>query len=521
MKKLLMLCAFVMVFGAGTAMAQNYAALVDGTLPFDSEATIVPGSQICFDVYLENAPGQATSGGVFVAFKGSTSLISYVSATMATTDNAGPWDPAASTLTNEANGVGTLQVVVGQTGGGGASPDGNGNLIVTEICLQCDAIGDANVRLTTIPGFDTWGPTPLYSDGAINAATTNPNLVIHQDVECTTDADCEDDLFCNGTGAVCIANACDQSGVSDPCDSGDTCTILPCDEDTDSCGAEECDFSQLTSSTAPCCAETLCNSVEPGQSICGAEVTLIKECGFYQPPADPSAEEDKVTIKNPVCMNNPDVLVGGIQFDLCDSPDCLECIACELTERTVLFDCATVELPNGCCRVILFVKHPGGAINPGLCDIVTIVLQTKVPYPEECNACIGEDFENIIASDYNSVPLATTGVGCTLCPYVCGDVCPPGSGTADAQDCGNGIIDIYDIMCEVQLALNADCQGGGGDPLGGANDCQAPRADVPTGFPPNCIAPDGCVDINDIMVLIDAALNRQDCCSFWYSGIIY
>jgi hypothetical protein len=229
---------------------------------------------------------------------------------------------------------------------------------------------------------------------------------------------------------------------------------------------------------------------------------------------------DKVTIKNKVCLSNPDVLVGGIQFDLCDEPDCLECIACELTERTVMFDCVTTELPNGCCRVIMFCKNPGCAINPGLCDIVTVVQQTKCPYPEECTGCIDEGFENIVAGDYNGYPLATGSIAGTLCPVVCGDICPPGSGAVDAIDCGNGIIDIYDIMCEVDLALNADCSGAG-DPLGGANDCQAPRADVPTGTPPNCTAPDGCVDIMDIMVLIDAALNRQDCCSFYYNGIIY
>jgi hypothetical protein len=230
----------------------------------------------------------------------------------------------------------------------------------------------------------------------------------------------------------------------------------------------------------------------------------------------------KETIKNKVCMNNPDELVGGIQFDLCDSPDCLECIACELTERTVMFDCATVELDNGCCRVILFCKHPGCAINPGLCDVVTVVQQTKCPYPDECNICIDETFENIIASDYNSVPLSPVGTPGTLCPQVCGDVCPEDTEPPSGQ-CGNGIIDIYDIMCEVQFALNADCDDVEpiGDPLGGANACQATRADVPTGFPPNCIEPDGCVDINDIMVLIDAALNRQDCCSFFYEGIIY
>ena len=85
------------------------------------------------------------------------------------------------------------------------------------------------------------------------------------------------------------------------------------------------------------------------------------------------------------------------------------------------------------------------------------------------------------------------------------------SSWSDANDCGDGVVDIYDIMCEVDLALTATAP----------NDCQAPRADVPTGTPPWCTAPDGEINILDIMVLIDMALNRQDCCSFFYQGIIY
>ena len=47
-----------------------------------------------------------------------------------------------------------------------------------------------------------------------------------------------------------------------------------------------------------------------------------------------------------------------------------------------------------------------------------------------------------------------------------------------ANDCGDGVVDIYDIMCEVDLALTATTP----------NDCQLARADVPTGTPPNCFA---------------------------------
>ena len=260
----------------------------------------------------------------------------------------------------------------------------------------------------------------------------------------------------------------------------------------------------LSGPTDPCCSAEPCLS---GSAICGAEVTVIKNDGFYQPPVD----ERPVTIKNKICLDNPGVLVGGLQFDICDEPDCLICIDCELTERTVIFDCFVLELPNGCCRVILMSKNPGGAINPGLCDVVTIVMQTKPGAPAECGTeCIEENIVNIVASDYLGYLLASAGIGGTLCPVVCGDVCPAGGGS-DIGDCGDGVVDIYDIMCEVDFALTATIP----------NVCQAARADVPTGTPPGCEDPDGSINILDIMVLIDMALNRQDCCSFYYLGIMY
>ncbi len=36
-----------------------------------------------------------------------------------------------------------------------------------------------------------------------------------------------------------------------------------------------------------------------------------------------------------------------------------------------------------------------------------------------------------------------------------------------------------------------------------------------------CCPPDGNVDIFDVMVLIDMALDRQDCCTYYYTGVIY
>ena len=125
--------------------------------------------------------------------------------------------------------------------------------------------------------------------------------------------------------------------------------------------------------------------------------------------------------------------------------------------------------------------------------------------------CTTQIPENIIVSDYDGNPLTADGLPGEVCPFVCGDVCPPDDSLIAGWNCGDGRVDIYDIMCEVDLALTVTLP----------DDCQLSRADVPAGTPPNCIAPDGIIDILDIMVLTDMALNRSDCCTFYYTGVIY
>ena len=103
----------------------------------------------------------------------------------------------------------------------------------------------------------------------------------------------------------------------------------------------------------------------------------------------------------------------------------------------------------------------------------------------------------------------------TVCPFVCGDVCPADDPLTPGWDCGDGVVDIYDIMCEVDFALT----------VATPDDCQAMRANVPTGTPPDCedpsAEPDNPINILDVMVIIDMALDRQDCCTFYYTGVIY
>ena len=307
--------------------------------------------------------------------------------------------------------------------------------------------------------------------------------------ECDEESECDDGLFCNGSescmGGLCQpgANPCDDGffcNGEDGCDEGtDTCSghsgnpctsPLTCDEASDACvtcmNDEDCDDGNPCSVDVCnegscaysccvdqcedyCCDDPLCAD----SAFCGADVLIEAHYAVAEPafPAFASAGDGGsfqsnypfpggVGVKLQLCLDNPTQLVGGLQLDVCEydpdeNPlDCMKCINCELSERTTMFDCAVLELPGGCCRVLLFCKNPGCAINPGFCTIVTVVYE-MYELSEECNAteCITAMPENMIVSNYDGYEIPAAGLAGEICPFVCGDVCPPG------QSLGNGV----------------------------------------------------------------------------------
>ena len=313
---------------------------------------------------------------------------------------------------------------------------------------------------------------------------------------------CDDGLYCTGADTCSGGNCSVHEG--EPCDDGNSCTDDTCHEDLNICTS----ICNVTSTTHvdPCCSDPACSSLPICQYAGVANIgDFWANCG-------------DVGVKIDICLQNLEIPVGGFQMDLCeDIDDCLVCTECELTERTVVFDCMVNELENGCCRVILFAKHPGGLINPGECNIVRIVYEIS-DAPECCDICIGIDGENIVISDeYGYEITGAIGDLGAVCPFVCGDVYP-GESSPGAGDCGDGVIDLFDILEEVAFAIGTDtpddCQG---NPTG-------PRDDVPTGtpiiLPAQCLPPNLQIDVLDVMVIIDMGLDRQDCCSYYYGGTI-
>ena len=54
MKRLLIVCAMVLLFGVGTAHAQQYEVAPAGTMAFTTHEAIAPGATIDLDIYLTN-----------------------------------------------------------------------------------------------------------------------------------------------------------------------------------------------------------------------------------------------------------------------------------------------------------------------------------------------------------------------------------------------------------------------------------------------------------------------------------
>ena len=153
MKKLLTICSLLMVFSAGYVQAQQYEVAPAGTKAFTITDTLVPGQQACYDIWLTGAGAPQNAGGAWVDFTGSVDVISYLIGGRALSDGSegpiGPWDPRAGVFLNEPAGPGTVMYVCGNLGG--AAPDGDGDIIVGEICFQCDGLGNAEINVTTIP----------------------------------------------------------------------------------------------------------------------------------------------------------------------------------------------------------------------------------------------------------------------------------------------------------------------------------------------------------------------------------
>ena len=300
---------------------------------------------------------------------------------------------------------------------------------------------------------------------------------------------CTDDSCNSATGCVYTPRDCDDRNVctADSCNPASGCvhTAIDCD-DRDACTADSCN-------PASGCVHTAI----PG---CKCDVTL--SVGKAETKSGGNAMVD-------VSLDNQNDNVRGIQVDICEvngnlkclppppEKNCLICTGCEVTGRTSGFICVTNERENGCCGVVLVSKE-GDLIGKGTGPVFNL----KYDVSEDCpGGCTKLNPENVKVSDPLGNPLDVCTSSGEVCFKACGDIYPEET-SPGVNNCGNGIVDIFDVIEEIDIALG----------IGTHSNCQLTKGDVPTGTPPRCSARDGEIDIFDIIVIIDVVLERDNCC---------
>ena len=218
-------------------------------------------------------------------------------------------------------------------------------------------------------------------------------------------------------------------------------------------------------------------------------------------------------------LDNQNDVVGGVQLDICDVDDYIAATECSTTERTMDFICRTYEQKNGCVGVVVY-SPTCSVISEGTGPIVSLSYNVSVDAP--VGECRDLNPVNGVILDVVGDELPSAFNPGNFCFIGCGDICPPDNPATPEWDCGDGVVDIYDLMCEIEFVMTATTP----------DECQLQRVDLPTGTPGvlgncpgedvgGCCPPDGMVDILDVMVVIDIAQGRPDCCNFYYTEEVF
>jgi hypothetical protein len=119
---------------------------------------------------------------------------------------------------------------------GGAVPDGDGDLIVGTLTLECTAPGDVTVDLSTVPGVATW--TPINDDDVVpGSVLINQSIDIDNDGIINEEDNClevynpkQEDVDEDGLGDVCDncpRNYNPNQEDTDEDGRGDICDLCP------------------------------------------------------------------------------------------------------------------------------------------------------------------------------------------------------------------------------------------------------------------------------------------------------
>ena len=340
-------------------------------------------------------------------------------------------------------------------------------------------------------------------------------LGVEQDIPpCTSDAECDDQLFCNGT-ELCVGGTC-LAGEPLICDDSIACTDDSCDEATDSCANAVDDAwcnDGLFCNGAEVCTQTGC---QPGQAVvCDDTVGCTADSCNESTDSCTAVPDDTLCDNGVFCdgAEHCDATNGCMMSPLpcgngeCDeaTQECLDCEASVFEGETMVhstggsvadgwniwsngYASTTASFDPGSLAITVVARgsYAGGAWPHMLVRIGgTVIYETVVDsdtwqqyaFVYESSG-MSEELRVEFDNDYYSAPddrnlyLDKVIIGCTVGGTVCGD------GTVDSGEaCDDGNTEDGD-GCSWDCRLEANCDDGilNGSETGvdcGGADCQA------------------------------------------------
>ena len=260
----------------------------------------------------------------------------------------------------------------------------------------------------------------------------------------------------------------------------------------------------------------------------GSDTVIIQVGKVIVDVQDATVDPQSGTVALDVDLINPLHHVRAVQTDIAecqDGDDNLVCTECVIDpDRALEFTCSANELADGSCRVLVYNTNPAALIEQGTGTIATVLFDTIDANNGTC-ACLMPT--NIQISDQFNEDLCACQDPGEVCFKTCGDIYPQdciGGPCGEGGVCGDGVVDLFDILEAIDIILGLQIP----------TLCQLSNGDVPNGMPPYCGSPpgagpsddgycegDGDVDIFDVLVMIDKALGKINCCDYCNFGQIF